>query len=156
MGTSYSDLAGYTIGKSSGASYVENALTTTPNPSADSGWRDPLIQECVRTIRKAYPGDAIASPIGQPASDTSDSTYVSAMNSCQDVAIFAAIAKAAGKNLTVASFTRAGERLHDVVFPGVGSPVSFDGKAYAIGNVYLARYSTAAGQFVVAAHPASH
>ena len=156
VGTSYSDLAGYTIGKSTSASYVENALTTTPSPSADSGWRDPLIQECVRTIRKAYPGDAIASPIGQPASDTSDSTYVSAMNSCQDVAIFATIAKAAGKNLTVASFTRAGERLHDVVFPGVGSPVSFDGKAYAIGNVYLARYNTAAGQFVVAAHPASH
>ena len=50
--------------------------------------------------------------------------------------MFATIAKAAGKNLTVASFTRAGEGLHDVVFPGVGSPVSFDGKAYAIGNVY--------------------
>ncbi len=78
------------------------------------------------------------------------------MNVCQNVAIFAAIAKAAGKNLTVSTFTHAGEGLHDVVFPGIGSPLSFNGKAYAIGNVYLARYSTSAGQFVIAAHPASH
>ena len=137
VGTSYSDLAGYTIGKSSSASYVENALTTTPLPSAESRWKDPQIQKCVHTIRKAYPGDAIASPIGQPASDTSDTTYVSAMNACQNVAIFAAIAKAAGKNLTVSTFTHAGEGLHDILFPAAGSAVSFNGKAYAIGDVYL-------------------
>jgi hypothetical protein len=77
------------------------------------------------------------------------------MNACQNVAIFTTIAKAAGKNLTVASFTRAGEGLHDVVFPGVGSAVSFNGKPYAIGNVHLARYKTGAGGFVIAAHSSS-
>ena len=77
------------------------------------------------------------------------------MNACQNVAIFATIAKAAGKNLTVASFTRAGEGLHDVVFPGVGSAVSFNGKPYAIGTVHLARYSSDAGGFVIAAHSSS-
>jgi hypothetical protein len=151
VGTSYNDLAGYTTGKTSVATYVKNALTTTPGQSADTVWKDPLIQHCVHTIKKAYPSDTIASPIGQPASDTSDSTYVSAMNACQNVAIFTAIAKAAGKNLTVASFTKAGEGLHDVTFPGVGAAVSFNGKPYAIGNVHLARYSTDAGQFVIAA-----
>jgi hypothetical protein len=155
VGTSYNDLAGYTIGKTSSASYVKNAITTTPGQSASTSWKDPLIQQCIHSIKKAYPGDAIASPIGQPASDTSDSTYVSAMNACQNVAIFAAIAKAAGKNLTVSSFTRAGEGLHDVVFPGVGSAVSFNGKPYAIGSVHLARYSTDAGGFVIAAHSVS-
>jgi Periplasmic binding protein len=155
VGTSYNDLAGYTIGKTSDASYVKNSLTTTPGQSASTSWRDPLIQKCVHTIKKAYPGDAIASPIGQPASDTSDSTYVSAMNACQDVAIFATIAKAAGKNLTVSSFTRAGEGLHGVVFPGVGSAVSFNGKPYAIGTVHLARYSSDTGGFVIAAHSSS-
>jgi hypothetical protein len=155
VGTSYNDLAGYTIGKTAVASYVKNAITTTPGQSASTVWKDPLVQECIRTIKKAYPGDAIASPIGQAASDSSDSTYVSAMNACQNVAIFATIAKAAGKNLTVASFTRAGEGLHDVVFPGVGSAVSFKGKPYAIGNVHLARYSTDTGGFVIASRSAS-
>ena len=78
------------------------------------------------------------------------------MNACQNVAMFTAIAKAAGKNLTVSTFTHAGEGLHDVMFPAAGSAVSFNGKAYAIGDVYLARYSTGAGQFVIAAHPVTH
>jgi hypothetical protein len=155
VGTSYNDLAGYAIGKTSVASYVKNSITTTPGQSASTAWKDPLIQQCIHTIKKAYPSDAIASPIGQPASDTSDSTYVSPMNACQNVAIFATIAKAAGKNLTVAAFTRAGEGLHGVVFPGVGSAVSFEGKPYAIGSVHLARYSNGAGGFVISAHTSS-
>jgi hypothetical protein len=155
VGTSYNDLAGYTVGKTSDATYVKNAITTTPGQAASTAWRDPLIQQCVHTIKKAYPSDTIGSPVDQPASETSDSPYVSVMNACQNVAIFNAIAKAAGKNLTVASFTRAGKGLHNVVFPAVGASVSFNGKPYAIGNVHLARYSTDAGEFVIAAKSSS-
>ncbi len=61
---------------------------------------------------------------------------------CQYLAIFAKIANAAGKNLTVASFTKAGYGLKNVTFPGSGGPVSFaPGQPYAIGPAQVVVFS---------------
>ena len=47
---------------------------------------------------------------------------------------FEVIAKAAGKNVTVQSFTHAGESLKDFTVAATGGPVSFaPGKPYALG-----------------------
>jgi hypothetical protein len=63
--------------------------------------------------------------------------------------MFQKIARSAGKNLTVASFTKAGYGLRNVTFPGSGGPVSFGpGRAFAIGPVYVGKYNAAANQLV--------
>ena len=98
-------------------------------------------------IKKAYPHDAIDSPIGAPA--TGATTWVAPMTACQTMALFVDIAKAAGKTLNTATFTKAGESLRDVVIPGVGGPISFgSGKTYGIGPVYLVRFDSSTGTLV--------
>jgi hypothetical protein len=156
VATSWSDLAGVLTGKSFPAQYVGNVVATNPQTSQANQWSDPLIQNCVQTVRKAFPNDAIASPVGQSASDTSDDTYVSAMGACSNVALFDAIAKAAGKHLTVASFTQAGYGLKNLKVPGAGTVSFAPGRAYAQGPVYLAHYDPATKQLVLAAKPVSN
>ena len=70
--------------------------------------------------------------------------------------MFTAIAKAAGKNLTVSQFEKAGYGLHSVTFPGIASSVSFGpDQAYANVPIYLAHYDPALKQMLVASDPAS-
>jgi hypothetical protein len=58
--------------------------------------------------------------------------------------------------LTVASFTKAGYGLRNVSFPGSGGPVSFGPKRdYAIGPVYVGKYSAALNQLVFSPTPAA-
>ena len=57
------------------------------------------------------------------------------------MALFADIAKAAGKNLTVSSFVHAGYGLKNLVLPGSNAPISFGpGRPYALGPVYMVHY----------------
>jgi len=153
VATSETDLAGVLTGKSFDPAYVSNVVTTYPVTSQANQWSDPLIQQCVKTIKKAYPSDSIASPVGQSASDSSNDTYVSAMSACTNVALFEAIAKAAGKNLTVKSFTQAGYGLRNVKLPGAGSVSFGPGQAYAVGPVYLAHYDPTTKLIVLSAQP---
>ena len=104
--------------------YLKGAVTATPIPSQQVFWNDPAVQKCVRIIKKAYPSTVIGNPIGAPAN--APTTWVAAENTCQEVAIFSAIAKAAGKNLTARTFQQAGYGLRNVSIPGMGAPVSFD------------------------------
>ena len=67
------------------------------------------------------------------------------------LALFAKIADAAGKNLTVASFTKAGYQLRNVTLPGSGEPISFGpNQAYAIGKANVLVYNPRSGQLVPA------
>jgi Periplasmic binding protein len=157
VATNYNALYGFAIGSSANPVYLRNVLATTPIPAATAEWKDPLIQRCVATIEKESPGDSISSPIGQSVSDTSNQTYIAPMSACTNLAMFTAIAKAAGKNLTVSHFENAGFGLHNVTFPGIASSISFGpDQAYANVPIYLAHYDPALKQMLIASHPASN
>lgn len=157
VATSWSDLDGSLTGnKSADPTYLKNVVATSPTPAASATWQEPSVQQCVRTIKKAYPDDAMVSPVDQPASQASDTTYTAPINSCIAFSLFVAIAKAAGKSLTTSSFTKAGYGLHNVTLPGDGAPVSFaQGRAYPLGPVYVGHFDPSTGQIALAATPAS-
>jgi hypothetical protein len=156
VATSEADLSGTMQGKAFDSQYVSNVISTTPYPSPSSQWNDPLIKQCVATIRKAYPSDVIQSPIGEAANDSADNTYVAPESACGNVALFAAIAKAAGKSLTTSSFTKAGFGLKNVAIPGAGGTVSFgQNQAYAKGPVFIAKYDPTTKNMVIASKSVS-
>ena len=112
-----------------GNAYLDHLLTATAVPSLYQQWQDPAVQKCAAVVHKAYPSDTITAPVNptspQAAASSTDTTYVSVPEACQYLAIFAKVAGAAGKNLTVASFTKAGYGLRNVTFPGSGGAVGF-------------------------------
>ena len=135
--------------------YLKGAITASPFPSQKVFFDDPAVQKCIRIITKAYPSTVIGNPIGAPT--TAATTWVAPENACQDIALFAAITKAAGRNLTAQTFQEAGFSLRNVSIPGMGAPVSFEpGRAYALGPVYLVTYSAKSHQFVTADRPVTH
>jgi hypothetical protein len=150
-----SSLAGTLAGGPSGQTpYLKTLTTSTPNPTAVVAWKDPAVQNCLRLIKKAYPNDKITPP--SATSNSADHSYIAVESACSGVAMFDTIAKAAGKKLTVASFTNAGYGLRNVTFPGAGGPVSFGpGRDYAIGPVFVGKYSPALNQLVYSSKPAS-
>jgi hypothetical protein len=147
IATNYTALSG-SIGSATGnPQYLKTAVTSAPGPTSVSEWTDPSIQSCVKIIRKAYPSDTITPP--SPTGTGSDHSYVAPEAACQNLAMFSKIAESAGKHLSVATFTKAGYGLRNVTFPGSGGPVSFGpGRAFAIGPVYVGKYSVTAKQLV--------
>jgi Periplasmic binding protein len=147
----YSDIAA-----AKGANpYFDNVMTTDPLPSTYQEWHDPGIQKCYKIVHKAYPSDAISPPPSPntpaSASDSSNATYAAVVSVCQNLAILAAIADHAGRDLTVASFTKAGYGLRDVTFPGLSEPVSFGPhQPYVLGHPHLLVYSVKLGTLVPA------
>ena len=154
VATNYDALYGYAIGSSVNPVYLKNVVATTPIPAATTEWKESSIRRCVATIEKESPGDGITSPIGQSPSDTANQTYIAPMSACTNLGMFTAIAKAAGKTLTVSAFERSGFGLRDVTFPGIASSVSFGPhQAYADVPIYLAHYDPALKQMLIAPHP---
>ena len=148
VATNYSDFAGTVSAKGGdNPTYLKGALTATTVPSQQVIWNDPAIQKCVHIIEKAYPSVAIGNPIDAPAN--APTTWVAPENSCEYMALFDDIVKAAGKNLTEKSFQNAAYSLHDVSIPGIGT-MSFDGRPYALGPVYLVTYDAATQKEVIA------
>ena len=96
--------------------YLRGVLTSSPVPSNYQIWHTPFVQHCDRVVRKAYPSDKITPPTN-PISG-SDQTFFSVESACVNMALFTTIAKAAGKDLTVASFERAGYGLRNATIPG--------------------------------------
>lgn len=129
--------------------YIENMVGSSPIPMGESVWSDAGTQRCVSLVRKAYPSNHInAYSAKLPGSQA---TWIGVEQACTDVALFAAIAKAAGKHLTAASFVHAGYGLRNVVLPGSSSPVSFGpNQPYAIGPVYMVQYHASTNTFTVA------
>ena len=158
IATNVTALASYVAAAKGGNRYLDNVMASSPVSSAYQVWADPAMQKCAAIVHKAYPSDAIAPPVDpnspQAASSGSDTTYAAVEAACQDLAIFAKIADAAGTKLTVASFTKAGYRLRNVTFPGSGGPVSFGpNRPYAIGKANIVVYDPRSGMLVPA--PAS-
>ena len=85
--------------------YLKGVLTSSPTPSNNQAWQDPAVQQCSRVVHKALPADKIT-PSTNPMT-SSDQSFFSVESACTNLALFAAIATAAGKNLTTSSFARA-------------------------------------------------
>jgi hypothetical protein len=118
--------------------YLKNVVTSNPTPD-DLYWYTPSVQRCARVVHKAYPTDKITPPTN-PQIGYDESFYAVAA-ACITLGLFAAIAKAAGENLTTSSFIQAAYRLRNAVIPGLGTPISFGPtRSYVSGPVYLVTY----------------
>jgi Periplasmic binding protein len=136
-------------------SILAKVVTSTPGASQTGVWEDPGIQKCVAIIRKAYPSDTITA-YNADAPSNDDHTYIAPESACENLALFTTIAKAAGKDLTVKTFTRAGESLKNITLPGSGGAVSFGpGQPYALGTVYLGHFHPTTKQLVFSKRSAS-
>lgn len=92
--------------------------------------------------------NAIGEKIKEEVPDGEKDSNVSAINACRNIGLFAAIAKAAGKNLTVESFGKAGETMKSVDIPGFGT-VTYDPETHAYSQaVFLSRYDPAEDDLV--------
>ena len=154
IATSEPGLESAVLGSSILPKYLKNVLTSSPVPSNYQIWHTPAVQQCNSVVRKAYPALKITPPTNPLTG--SDQTFYAVESACINLALFATIAKAAGKNLTWSSFAHAGYGLRNAVIPGSGAPVSFGpGRAYAIGPVYLVTYDPAKHVLQFAASPAA-
>jgi hypothetical protein len=122
--------------------YLRGLLTSSPVPSNYQIWHTPFVQHCDHVVHHAYPSDKITPPTN-PISG-SDQTFFSVEAACINMALFTTIAKAAGKNLTAASFEKAGYGLRNATIPGAASKVSFGpGRPYPLGSVIMVTYDPA-------------
>jgi ABC-type branched-subunit amino acid transport system substrate-binding protein len=120
--------------------YLSNVVTSTAVTPPAVAWNNAGTQRCVHLVKKAYPNDGIKAY--NPSLPESEITYTSVEFACSDMALFEAIAKAAGKNLTVSSFVHAGYGLKNLTLPGANAPISFGpGRPYALGPVYMVHYN---------------
>jgi hypothetical protein len=97
------------------------------------------VQQCAGVVHKAYPTDKITPPTNPQTGP--DESFFAVEAACINLALFATIAKAAGKNLSSNSFVEAGYRLRNVVVPGLLAPISFGPKRpYVLGPLFPVRY----------------
>jgi ABC-type branched-subunit amino acid transport system substrate-binding protein len=155
IATNYTSISSDVAAAKGGNPYFDNVMTSDPSPSIYQAWQDPAIQKCYKIVHKAYPSDPISPPpspdIPAAAADSSNATYAAVLSVCATLGIFAAIADHAGKDLTVASFTKAGYGLRNVTLPGSSEPVSFEpNRPYLSGQPHLLVYSTKLGTLVPA------
>jgi hypothetical protein len=137
------------VGGDYNPAYLSNVVTSSPLTPPASIWNNAGTQQCVHIIKKAYPSDGIRA--FNASLPESEATWMSVELACTDMALFADIAKAAGKNLTVSSFVQAGYGLKNLVLPGSNAPVSFGpGRPYGLGPVYMVHYDPETKEVVYA------
>jgi ABC-type branched-subunit amino acid transport system substrate-binding protein len=102
-------------------SLLDGLVVGSVDPGYPAGWDDPELQDCVSIIEEATgttiidPDPGIDHPDGEPENS------VSARAACQYVRLFAAIAAAAGPELTNDTFRAAGESLGEHPVAGIGT-----------------------------------
>src|SRR5262249_34517903 len=131
VSTSQNTMQAYINDKSSDLSVMKNAITG--NVSED--FHNPELQKCYALVQQATGDTIVETPAqGQPSPVTSAST------ACRYINLFAALATAAGKNLTTASFGKAAQKAGSIDIPGYGS-VSYDPKTHTFAlPVFLYRF----------------
>ena len=115
MATSESDFTG-AVGSDYSPTYLSNVVTSSPLTPPAAIWSSPGTQKCVALDRKAYPSNHINA--FNASLPESEETWLGIELACTDMALFTDIATAAGKNLTVASFVKAGYGLKNCPAPG--------------------------------------
>jgi hypothetical protein len=137
----YNAFSAYAEGNGVSPAVVANAVSAYLAPLAVGtkavSWNDPALQKCVRTVKAA--GQSVNSPMASIGS--SNQTYVSVVQACQYLALFQAIAKKAGKNLTTTSFQKAGNTLGSVHIPGQGTGVYSESAPAGSFPLYLYKWS---------------
>jgi hypothetical protein len=144
IATSESSLLSYVESTKGANPYLKYAYSALSAPSAYQQWKDPAIKKCATDYHKAYPGDPMTAPVNPTASgagSTTDTSYEAILEACQYVGLFDDIATAAGKNLTTASFTKAGYALKNADVPGIGVVSFGPNQPYATGPVTIYKYS---------------
>ncbi len=142
VATNESTVEGAIVGSSLGSTYLENMITSSAVLDNYRTWHQAVDQQCYQIVRKAYPSDKITLPTNPIAG--SDQSFFAIQDACDNLAMFSAIAKAAGKDLTRASFIKAGYALRNANLPEAAVPVSFGpGRPYPLGPVYVGRYDAA-------------
>ena len=127
------------VGGKYSSTYLSNVVTSTALTPPKEIWTNAGTQQCVHTIKRAYPSDQINA--FNASLPESEATWMSVELACTDMALFSDIAKAAGKDLTVQSFVHAGYGLKNLVLPGTGAPISFGpGRPFGLGPVYMVHY----------------
>jgi hypothetical protein len=150
VATNESSVEGAIVGSSLSATYLKNMVTSSAVLDNYTTWHQAADQQCYRTVRKAYPSDEITPPT-DPITG-SDQSFFAIEDACDNLAMFTAIAKAAGKDLTRASFIKAGYGLRNANLPEAAVPVSFaTGRPYPLGPVYVGRYDAAKSSIVFSA-----
>jgi hypothetical protein len=154
VATSESALVTAVLANSIAPTYLKNVLASSPVPSNYQVWHTPAVQRCNRVVRNAYPADKVTPPTN-PISG-SDQTFFAVEAACTYMALFTTIAKAAGKDLTLASFERAGYGLRHISIPGAAAPVSFaPGRPYPVGTVIPVTYDPTKNVLNFASAPAA-
>jgi hypothetical protein len=140
----------YAQGATASPSHLTNMVTLSPSIDQTDAWKTPAIQQCASIVKAKYPNDQMVTT-GDASTNT---TFVSVVQSCQILSLFEQMAKAAGKNLTADSFIQAGYGLKDIKIPGVPGTLSFgQNQPYAIGNLYPGKYDVAKKVVVVSPVP---
>ena len=131
VSTSQNTMAAYVNDKSNDVSIMKNAITG--NVSED--FNNPELQKCYALVQKATGDTIVETPApGQPSPVTSASI------ACRYINLFAALATAAGKNLTTASFGKAAQKAGSINVPGYDS-ITYDAKTHTFAlPVFLYRF----------------
>jgi ABC-type branched-subunit amino acid transport system substrate-binding protein len=139
VGTNFSTFQGAAINKATDPAFYKNAVT------ADIGidFDDPSLQKCYALVEKVTHDTIVQYP--KPG----DPDYqASAASACRYVSLFAQLAGAAGKDLTVAGFGKAAEKLGSVTVPGSGT-IKYDPKTHTwLQPMYTYKYDPTNQQLV--------
>ena len=112
-------------------------------------FHEPALQKCFKVVTKAT-GYKIKETVTTGEPDYVDSAEIA----CRSIALFAAIARAAGKNLTVKSFAKAPEK-GPLRIPGSGD-VTYDAKTHSfVQPVFIWRYDPKTKTVVADDQPAA-
>lgn len=121
----------------------KHALSAGPQPIFD----EPQLQHCFRLVEKAAGLDF---EIKEEAAEGEPDWRVSATTACQTIALFKAIVEAAGPNLTVKSFGKAGDNLLKLDLPGLGATTYDPATRSYAQPIFIYRYDVNSDQKLVA------
>jgi ABC-type branched-subunit amino acid transport system substrate-binding protein len=140
VGTPFSTFQAAAINKATDPALWKGAVTS----DIGTDFNDPSLQKCYRLVEKAT-GDTI---VQYPESGKPD-YQASASAACRYISLFSQLAGAAGKELTVAGFGKAAEKLGSVTLPGSGT-VKYDPKTHTwLQPLYTYKYDPTRAQLII-------